>query len=336
MGTNRGGTRLRRVLVLAVGLVVAAAAVLAARGAPPPAAAAGAPPQGVVVSRDALGNVVASHAYGTMSREDQVGDVYYNDAWPAGSHPAIVVVHGGWWHNGDRHAADRAARRFFAAGFVVYNIDYRRAADQQRADGSVNPGDRWPALRVDVELAVRFLKANAATFGTSARRIASYGFSAGGHLVTLAAGYYHSVTVAASVGAVLQPHRAADLAMHGRWGDDVATPTIVKSFGYITSALGCSYEPTWYNCGRKWTSFKPQTYFSATAPAVYAIKGALDPVEPASALRSIEYWLTRAGQHHKTLLVAGRSHDENVILGTTTADRARFDALVTWVKARSR
>ena len=313
--------------------MVAAVTVLGPRSGLDPAAGASAP---LVVSRDAQGNVVARYAYGTTSPEDQVGDVYYNDAWTAGSHPAIVVVHGGWWHNGNRHSEDAAARRFFGAGFVVYNIDYRLAADQQRPDGSVNPGDRWPAQRIDVELAVRFLKAHAATFGTASNRIASYGSSAGGHLVTLAAGYYHSVTVAASVSAVLQPQRAADIALNGRWGNDVATPTIVKSFGYVTSTIGCSYEPTWYNCGRKWRSFEPQKYFSASAPGVYAIKGALDAVEPASALTAIEYWLTRAGQDHRTLLVAGRGHDENIILGTTAADVTRCNALVTWIKARSR
>ena len=327
--------RFRRVAVLVVLAAVTAMTVLGPRTGLRPATAS-TRAQGLVVSRDAQGNVVATYVYGSASREDQVGDVYYNDGWAADTHPAIVIVHGGWWHNGNRHSAETAARRFFGAGFVVYNIDYRLAADQQRADGSVNPGDRWPAQRIDVEFAVRLLKANASTFGTGPDRISLYGFSSGGHLVTLAAGYYRSVTAAASVGAVLQPHRAADIAMHGRWGNDVATPTIVKSFGYITSTLGCSYEPTWYNCGRKWTGFKPQTYFSSSAPAIYAIKGALDPVEPASALTSIEYWLTRAGQDHKTLLVAGRAHDENVVLGTTSADVARFNALVTWIKARSR
>ena len=142
--------------------------------------------------------------------------------------------------------------------------------------------------------------------------------------------YFKSVTVAASVGAVLQPRRTANIAVRGTWGNDSATPTIVKSFGYMTSALGCSYEPTWYNCGRKWT------YFSAGGPGIYAIKGTRDPCEQASALTAIEHRLDQAGQEHRTILVPGRAHTEDVILGSGRDDVARWNALVSWIKARTR
>jgi acetyl esterase/lipase len=284
------------------------------------------------------GTTVATYQYGTSSPEDQVGDVYYDADWAPGTHPAIVVVHGGWWHNSYRTESTitQVAQKFFAAGFVVYNIDYRLAADQYRPDGSgtVNPGDRWPAQRIDTELAIQWLKTNAAQFGSSSTRVAAFGHSAGGHLVTLGAGFYNSVTVAASVGAVLQPHRTADIVLGYNTGDP-STPTMVKSFGYMTSTIGCSYEPTWSMCGGKWTSFKPETYYGANKPAIYAIKGENDGVEPVSALTATDYWLTKAGQEHKTVVAADRGHDLSSILSTNTADVQRWNDMVAYIKART-
>src|SRR6478752_3637432 len=67
----------------------------------------------------ANGQTVQTFAYGT--EPDQVGDVYYDTDWAAGSHPAIVVIHGGWWHNAQRANAASISQKWLDAGFVVFN-----------------------------------------------------------------------------------------------------------------------------------------------------------------------------------------------------------------------
>jgi Esterase/lipase len=225
---------------------------------------------------------------------------------------------------------------------VVFNIDYRVAADHAAypgsgVEGTTVLGQRWPAQRQDIARANDWLRLNAAQFGMSPTRVASYGFSAGGHLSHKAANYYGTSKFRASVSvsAVLQPTRTAEISMNGSYGGDTVNSTLVKSFGYMTSLIGCSYEPTWADCGGKWKSIKLETDFGSTKPPMYIVKGDSDAVEPYTALGSIGYWANYYGQDSTEVGVAGGGHDESMISGTTSADIARWNALVTWLKAKT-
>lgn len=293
-----------------------------------------------VIRSLASGATVATFRYGTES--DQIGDVYYDTDWAPNSHPAVVVIHGGWWHNGTRANSASISQKWFDAGFVVYNIEYRVAADHAAYPGSGNEGttilgQRWPAQRQDVARANDWLRTNAAQFGTAADRIGAYGFSAGGHLSHKVANFYGTskFKASASVGAVLQPTRTAEIAMNGSYGGDSVNSTLVKSFGYMTSLIGCSYEPTWYDCGNKWKSIKLETDFDSSKPPMYIIKGDSDAVEPYTALGSINYWANYYGQSSTEVGVAGGGHDEGMISGSNSADIARWNALVTWMKSKT-
>ena len=93
----------------------------------------------------------------------------------AGPFPAIVDVHGGAWHNGDRTNNAGIDRALAAKGIVVAAIDFRQP-----------PEAGYPASICDVNLAVRWLKAHAAEFnGTT--RVGAFGNSSGGHQVVLSA-----------------------------------------------------------------------------------------------------------------------------------------------------
>lgn len=261
---------------------------------------------------------------------DQNGDIVWDNSWAAGSKPAVVVIHGGSWANADKSVTQKVVDKFYTAGFAVFNINYRLVSD----NGS-NVGTRWPAQRIDAALAINWLKANGHQFGIDPDRIALYGFSAGGHIASVAAGYYNSVRAVVSVCAPLQPHRIADVALNKAWGNNVTNPSLVKLFGYITAALGYSYEPTWTNAGAAWNSFKPETYFGANKPAQYALFGRDDLVVPSDTQGAIEYWLGVAGQDHYTSLVEGRGHDEHMITGTGASDIARWNHMIAWLKTRT-
>ncbi len=90
--------------------------------------------------------------------------------------PGVILIHGGGWMYGDKKTDTMLCKNLAALGFVVINVDYRLAT------GKLQPRLIWPAQLVDVQLAVRWMRAHAAELNLDSRRICSDGDSAGGHL----------------------------------------------------------------------------------------------------------------------------------------------------------
>src|ERR1700722_17344413 len=97
---------------------------------------------------------------------------------PAGTgpFPAVLQVHGGAWNNKDRTDGQNAALDLAEAGIVVLAIDFRNA-----------PEAPYPASLQDINYGIRWLKAHAGDFGSSAGQVGAYGTSSGGHQILLAA-----------------------------------------------------------------------------------------------------------------------------------------------------
>ena len=93
-----------------------------------------------------------------------------------GKFPVVLIVHGGGWSSGDKETDIVPVFAPFATNFTWFTINYRLA-----------PTNRWPACYDDVQIAIRWVKQHAAEFKGDPNRIALLGYSAGGHLVTLAA-----------------------------------------------------------------------------------------------------------------------------------------------------
>lgn len=94
-----------------------------------------------------------------------------------GPFPAVILVHGGGWMNGDKKTNCAA---LFAplsqAGIAWFSVNYRLA-----------PQYRYPACVEDVETAIRWVKAHAAEYRIDPKRVALLGESAGGHIVQMVA-----------------------------------------------------------------------------------------------------------------------------------------------------
>ena len=87
--------------------------------------------------------------------------------------PVIVWVHGGAWLAGSKEGGGPALS-FVRKGYAVASINYRLS---QHA--------RFPAQIEDCKAAIRWLRANARTYGLDPDHIGVWGASAGGHLVAL-------------------------------------------------------------------------------------------------------------------------------------------------------
>jgi acetyl esterase/lipase len=89
-----------------------------------------------------------------------------------GNRPGVVLIHGGGWHAGDKGGHDKDCQYLASHGFVAITINYRLV-----------PAAIYPAQVVDAQLAVRWLRANAATYQLDPQRLCAWGDSAGGYLV---------------------------------------------------------------------------------------------------------------------------------------------------------
>ncbi|HEU0167097.1 MAG TPA: alpha/beta hydrolase [Chloroflexota bacterium] len=121
----------------------------------------------------------------TIDYEVSVQDVEFQQlggkAWLAriyqpkgpGPFPTMLDAHGGAWHNGDRTNDVAINTALAAKGILVAAIDFRQP-----------PEAGYPASVQDVNLGVRWLKANAGKFNGKTK-VGSIGVSSGGHLVVL-------------------------------------------------------------------------------------------------------------------------------------------------------
>ncbi|MFT3991769.1 MAG: alpha/beta hydrolase [Luteolibacter sp.] len=91
--------------------------------------------------------------------------------------PAVLLVHGGAWRGKDgRWQMNSIAKQLARRGYPVVNVTYRIA-----------PQNQYPAQLDDMREAIRWIRKNAEIYHIDPDRIATFGYSAGGHLAALVA-----------------------------------------------------------------------------------------------------------------------------------------------------
>ncbi len=93
----------------------------------------------------------------------------------AGPFPLVVDLHGGAWCSGKPEECYGRDEVLAEAGFAAATLQFRHA------------GDGYPTSLIDINYAVRWLKARAGELRLDAGRVALCGQSSGGHLAMLAA-----------------------------------------------------------------------------------------------------------------------------------------------------
>jgi acetyl esterase/lipase len=88
-----------------------------------------------------------------------------------GPFPAVLCIHGGGFRAGTRDGYDDLCMQLAKRGYVAATITYR-----------LSPKYKFPAAVHDTKAAVRWLRANAATYKINPDKIGVTGGSAGGHL----------------------------------------------------------------------------------------------------------------------------------------------------------
>jgi acetyl esterase/lipase len=92
-----------------------------------------------------------------------------------GPFPLVVDIHGGAWCNGDLKDCEARDQALVRAGFAVAALNFRHA------------GDGYPSSLIDINYAIRWLKAHAGKLSLNPAKVGLSGQSSGGHLAMLAA-----------------------------------------------------------------------------------------------------------------------------------------------------
>ncbi len=121
----------------------------------------------------ASGRITELHdvVMGTGGGRPLHAEIVFPSKLPDKPMPAVLWIHGGGWKSGT-HKRNTAAW-LAGKGFFVASIEYRLSDEA-----------KWPAQIEDCKLAVRWLRANAAKYHVNPDKIAVWGNSAGGHLVS--------------------------------------------------------------------------------------------------------------------------------------------------------
>tara|TARA_Y100001970_G_scaffold290274_1_gene423418 strand:- start:69106 stop:69897 length:792 start_codon:yes stop_codon:yes gene_type:complete len=123
---------------------------------------------------DRLVEIKDNLVIGKAGSRDLIADLFI----PPGNlknRPAIVIVHGGGWREGDEKQLRGYGILLAREGFVCICTSYRLSTEAI-----------WPSQIQDVKCAIRYLKANSDDLGLDPARVGITGNSAGGHLSLMA------------------------------------------------------------------------------------------------------------------------------------------------------
>ncbi len=216
--------------------------------------------------------------YGPLASAGETLDLCLPGGAPA-PRPAIVMIHGGGWVNGDKGLLASDCYALALRGFVVASINYRLA-----------PASRWPAQLVDAQLAVRWLRANAAKYQVDPERVCSLGDSSGAHLAVFL-GVLATTTPGDQAGLYADQSPAVSCVV------DEFGPVDLKALNPLpdwAGTFGVLFGPALKGNPGLLGQASPLTYVSPKSAPMLIIQGTQDTTVPPSQSEELEQALLRA------------------------------------------
>jgi acetyl esterase/lipase len=217
---------------------------------------------------------------------EQLTGTVYRPAGP-GPHPGVLLVHGGGWEGGQPSDMAFVAERLARRGYVTFNIGYRFA-----------PEYTFPAQLHDVQQAVRWMRANAGTLRLDPGRIAGFGYSAGGHLITLAG-------MVGRGDPLDSPHGGPQTRLQAIVAG--GTPTDLRKFEggrLVPQFLGTTLQKN----PRRYAQASPVTHVDPGDPPTFLYHGSWDGLVPVDHATDMNAALRRAGVPSELYIVNGLGH----------------------------
>lgn len=255
----------------------------------------------------AIPATVAAHLdlnYAGGSNPRQALDVYV-PAKRAGDAPlpVVVYIHGGGWYRGSKDAGRAWLLPLVESGaYAGVAINYRLTGEAT-----------WPAPLHDAKAAIRWIRAQAATYAFNPERIGVAGASAGGTLALLLGATGGAPEFEGSVG----PHAGTDsrvqcvVNLFGRVNflaepaSARAAPSTAEALAGRMAALFGGPLETKTDVAR---DASPVRHITRGDPPVFTIHGTNDATVPYAQARELDAALRRAGVTHLLLEMNGYGH----------------------------
>jgi acetyl esterase/lipase len=217
--------------------------------------------------------------------------VYTPPGWPASiSAPAVLLIHGGGWTGGDgRWEMVPIAKQLAKRGYVVFNVTYRMA-----------PRWLYPAPVDDLREAVKWMRAHAQEEGIDPSRIATFGYSAGGHLAALV-----GLDEQMKINAIVAGGTPADLSLF-------PGGTLVPQF------LGGTRK----QIPERFREASPVNHVTRNSPPVFIYHGSADTLVPPEQAWAFDARLTKFKVPHELYWIEGRNHIPAFLLSGNTIQLA--------------
>lgn len=190
--------------------------------------------------------------------------------------PAVLLIHGGGWNDKERRS-DMAgiARSLTKRGYFVMNTTYR-----------LTPDWKFPAQTDDLEQALRYIQENHEALNVDTSRIATFGYSAGGHLSALI-----GLDPKNGIKAIVAGGAPADLSF---WPDGKLT-------GLLLGGPLKGHEAIYRKAS-------PVTHVTKNSPPVFIYHGTADDLVPIEHPKAFIKVLEEKGVPHEVYWIKGRSH----------------------------
>jgi len=234
-------------------------------------------------------------AYAHYGRRSMVLDLYRPARVSRHLTPAVLVIRGGGFEQGDHHGFAFIAASLAKSGYAAACVQYRISSEAH-----------FPAAVHDVKAAVRWLRANGEAYGIDPDRLGAIGGSAGGLLVALLAttdgvadlegeggnpGVSSRLAGAVAMAAPadftdMSPYPRQAHVLLGRW---IGTP--------ISEAADARRRAS------------PATYVTRHAAPILLIHSDADPDVPYSQAMLLQRRYQDVGAHAQILTVHGAPHD---------------------------
>jgi acetyl esterase/lipase len=255
--------------------------------------------------------------YVTSATIHQRMDVYIPNGLTTPA-PVVMFIHGGGWVSGGKGAPNVP---YFApcyqSGFICVDINYTPSNVK-----------KWPAQIQDCKAAIRFLKANAASYNIDTCRMAVMGSSAGGHLAammgttsnvaSLEGAQLGNTNVSSTIHAVVDLFGPTDFSKMDGSYNAVCGTTGMKhdSASFETNLLGIttlSGNPAIVQTAN------PITYISSDDAPFYIMHGTADCSVPTNQSILLKDALTSAGIYNQYTPAPNQGHGGPYYLDTARA-----------------
>ena len=226
-----------------------------------------------------------------------------------GPHPVLIIVHGGGWSSGDKETDIVPVLARAVNQFTWFTINYRLA-----------PTNQWPDCYEDELAAIRWVKKNAAAYGGDPSHIALIGYSAGGHLVTLAGTRTNEDTrVQAIVGFAPPTEIAFDAKRRGSLDNWVSMKYLLGRNELDADTLGIMEK------------ISPVSNLSPGLPPYLLVQGSADTTVPYDQTEDFAARLKASGNSCDFITIPGATHR---IRGWQTNLPGWADQVAEWLRAK--